>query len=83
MGQKLMRTEEELRNIVMGELRTHEECGDITGVTVRRVRGESWGVSTINHDYGSDAYQRTMEEVVAQLNVAYGLAREPRREVAR
>ncbi len=83
MGQKLMRTEEELRNIVIGELRTHEECGDITGVTVRRVRGETWAVGAIDHDRGSGAYQRTMEEVVAQLNVAYGLTRGHRREVSR
>jgi hypothetical protein len=77
MGQKLMRTEEELRNIVMGELRTHAECGAITGITVQRLRGETWGVKTINRDDRSIAYQRTMQEVVAQLNTAYGLEGRP------
>jgi hypothetical protein len=78
MGQKMMKTEEELQTIVLGELRTHAECSDITDVTVRRLHGKTWGVNTIARDRGSDAYQRTMEEVVAQLNTAYGLAKDPR-----
>jgi hypothetical protein len=83
MGQKLMRTQKELQTIVLGELRTHAECGNVTGVTIRRLHGETWGVGAVNRDGGSAAYQRMMEEVVAQLNVAYGLARKPRRGVAR
>jgi hypothetical protein len=82
MGQKLMRTEEELQTILLGELRTHAECSDVMGVTISRAQGETWSARAVNRDGGSAAYQRMMEEVVAQLNVAYGLARERRREVA-
>jgi hypothetical protein len=74
MGQKIMKTDEELRTIVMGELRTHQECRDVAGVTIRRLHGKTWGVRTIAR--GSNAYQRTMEEVVAQFNTAYGLAKD-------
>ena len=74
MGQKIMKTDEELRTIVMGELRTHQECSDVAGVTIRRLHGKTWGVRTMARGHGSNAYRRTMEEVVAQLNTAYGLA---------
>jgi hypothetical protein len=80
---KLMKTEEELQTIVLGELRTHPECSDVTSVTVTRLYGETWRVKIMNRDDGPGAYQQMMEEVVAQLNTAYGLAKERRGGAAR
>jgi hypothetical protein len=46
----MMRTQEELQTIVLGELRTHAECSNVTGVTFTRVYGEIWGVKTVNRE---------------------------------
>jgi hypothetical protein len=74
MRQKMMRSREQLQTIVLGELRTHAECSDVRAVTVSRLREETWRVKNIKRQR-SDAC-RTMEQVVAQLNTAYGLAKE-------
>ncbi|MGA7546331.1 MAG: hypothetical protein WBW08_10985 [Methyloceanibacter sp.] len=83
MGQKMMKTEKELQTIVLGELHTHAECSNVKQVTITRIYGETWGVKTTNHDHESTAHQRMMEEVVAHLNTAYGLAWERRSRMDR